>query len=895
MSSPSTLSRLLGGRANESLDLVDEHLQANVLHSLFETAPPAKFDRFVLLEPVGGGAMGTVFAAYDPKLDRRIALKVMRSGDELGRKRHLAEARALARVNHPNVVAVHDAGEHGDSLYVAMELVEGTSLATHLEQQQLPVRQIVRLFTDAARGLAAAHAAGVVHRDFKPANVLVGTDGRVRVADFGLAKAAAASPAPEHLVSGDDADSHTVAGAGTPLYMAPEQTRGESVDARSDQFAFFVALVEALTGEVPFASRTALERLEKIDAGLGTTARPIPRSLLRLARVGLSPRPSERFADMDAVATALTKHEQRPRRWVMGVLASATVGAVWTVMRGAVPVEPCSEQPLQSEWDARREGLRQAFSNTQQSFADESWKQTRASLDRYVDDWTDAATAACRATRVTGEHSERVLDLRMACLDQRRAQLRATWDILARVDETTVFRAARVATTLPSVTHCDRVETLLAVDPLPDDPEARTIVDQAREELAAVRALRQIWPNEARARLERAQQLSARVDYVPLSAEVDLNLGFIELEAGEFDTARTTMQRAMWAAVATRHDEVGAVAAQAIARSLMAQSQYDQAADWLEMARAVYRRTGVADGTTSHVANQEAELALRRGRPTEALPWARRSIALADTPREEVLGRSRLAAALAHAGSMDEALAEYEVLLEMAEDVWGSANPNLASMMTTYGAQLAKAGQVERGLALMEDALQIVRAVHGDDHPMAETIHSHMATALARLGRYDEAIVRYEAYGSALAGRVGSHHPEVAMNHVNIASALRSAERPAEALEQCRRGGRLLRPDADRTFFAYVAMCEATSLLMLDRAPEALQIIEPFAKAPDPDTRVGLRESIGQAYVEALYQTGQVEEAIRHAEASVPFIRDAHGLEPGELSVTERWLRSVGH
>ena len=298
MDSPSTLSRIFAEQSDEGTDLVDDHLQAGVLASLFGGASPAKFDRFVLLEPIGRGAMGTVFAAYDPKLDRKIALKVMRDDDEKARRRHLREARALARVAHPNVVAVHDAGEHEASLFVAMELVEGTTLAEHLESQPRSSREIVELFIEAGHGLAAAHAADVVHRDFKPANVMVGDDGRVRVADFGLALSSSESDAHSQASGGGSGETSHQRGAGTPMYMAPEQARGEEADARSDQFAFCVALVEALTGEVPFRSRTAAERLDKIEAGLESTKRPIPLGLRRIVRRGLAFRPAERFPDL---------------------------------------------------------------------------------------------------------------------------------------------------------------------------------------------------------------------------------------------------------------------------------------------------------------------------------------------------------------------------------------------------------------------------------------------------------------------------------------------------------------------------------------------------------------------------------------------------------------------
>ncbi|MFP2913145.1 protein kinase domain-containing protein, partial [Pyxidicoccus sp. 3LFB2] len=216
--------------------------------------------RYVVLERIGRGAMGDVYAAYDPELDRQVALKLLRPEgrhlEEL-RSRLLREAQALARLAHPNVVTVHDVGVAGDCLFLALELVEGTTLAEWLKAPRAQ-GEVLRVFRDAGLGLAAAHAAGLVHRDFKPSNVLVGQDGRVRVTDFGLARpsnrglrprAASASP---RAPNGPAPLTRTGVLVGTPAYMAPEQQQGQGVDALSDQFSFCVALYEALHGVRPF-------------------------------------------------------------------------------------------------------------------------------------------------------------------------------------------------------------------------------------------------------------------------------------------------------------------------------------------------------------------------------------------------------------------------------------------------------------------------------------------------------------------------------------------------------------------------------------------------------------------------------------------------------------------
>jgi serine/threonine protein kinase len=245
-------------------------------------APGIEVGRFRVLERVGEGAVGVVYAAHDPKLDRKVALKLMPSDREESLAR---EARAMARLAHPNVVAVYDVGRFEDRVFIAMEFVRGATLRAWLGAEKRSEAAILRAFLEAGRGLAAAHAAGLAHRDFKPENVLVGEDGRVRVGDFGLARAVDAVTTP----------------AGTPAYMAPEQRGGHAADTRSDQYSFCVALHEALTGALPPAPGA-----------------PVPARIRKILARGLA-RPEERYASMDELLADLSR---RPRR-ALGVAAAA--------------------------------------------------------------------------------------------------------------------------------------------------------------------------------------------------------------------------------------------------------------------------------------------------------------------------------------------------------------------------------------------------------------------------------------------------------------------------------------------------------------------------------------------------------------------------------------------
>ena len=314
---------------------------------------PPRVGRYLVRGLVGTGGMSTVYAAFDPQLGRRVALKLLKpdAGHGAGsRARLVREAQAMARLQHANVVTVHDLGVVGDRLYIAMELVDGCTLGAWLRQEPRDWRAVVRTFLAAGRGLAAAHGAGIVHRDFKPENVLVARDGAVRVTDFGVARVTAlAAGEPETLPRpADDVEaldtSLTVSGAllGTPVYMAPEQLMGESVDARADVFSFSAALYEALYRQRPFAFRNMGELRAAVCRGQVRTPPPghgVPEALWRVVERGLAVRPDARFPTMDALLDALEAplagRAPRSRR---ALLAAAALGATTLVALAALYV-----------------------------------------------------------------------------------------------------------------------------------------------------------------------------------------------------------------------------------------------------------------------------------------------------------------------------------------------------------------------------------------------------------------------------------------------------------------------------------------------------------------------------------------------------------------------------
>lgn len=357
--------------------------------------------------------MGAVYAAFDPRLDRRVALKVLH--DELATRdqatvaRLLREARAMAKLTHPNIVTVHDAGIEDGRPFVAMELVSGSTLGAWREAASRSQRELLDACVAAGHGLAAAHAEGLVHRDFKPDNVMIGDDGRVLVTDFGLARAPGVVDSSEASASGrlpvTDVLTRTGAVVGTPAYMSPEQFAGDPTDARSDQFSFCVTVWELLYGERPFAGKSLQELSAAVISGRRRpepTDTRVPPRIRRALDRGLSTLPDERYPAMDALLAELASpvdHGHRRGWFALAGLASLGIALGVARSRDACDVP----SGVSATWNGEREAsIREAFVATQLPYATTAWQAGQPKIDAFFEQWSESHRAICRATHEDG-------------------------------------------------------------------------------------------------------------------------------------------------------------------------------------------------------------------------------------------------------------------------------------------------------------------------------------------------------------------------------------------------------------------------------------------------------------------------------------------------------------
>ena len=720
--------------------------------------------RYLVLAPLGAGGMGIVYAAFDPELDRKVALKLLRAASasdvdvSIGRSRLLREAQALARLSHPNVVAIHDVGTIGDRVWLAIEYIDGQTLGEWLRHKPRSWREVLAVLLDAGRGLAAAHAAGLVHRDLKPDNIMIGADGRVRVMDFGLARAAGPQedapitrpPATlaGHLDSSVLNAQVTTVGLviGTPSYMAAEQWTGKPLDARIDQFAFCVTLWEALFNERPYIGETLLELASHIVHGDRRPPPPRPRvpSWLRKAVArGLLPDPAQRFPTMDALLAVLAHGQTRIRkRRVALALALATLPVLatlaWRQHDREQRLAACdlAGAAISTDWnDDARAALHTALRATGVAYADTTYEKLVPWVDRWTAQWSAQRTALCREIELEGTHPHDLHEPATRCLEEHRETLATTLAILTDSDPAAVQQAVPMVAALPPLTACSDRAALGRTPPPPADPELRARVDAVRRDLHRAEELALAGRyTAARELAATAVPISEQLAYPPLIARTQFVLGTTAHTAGDLEQAESALILAYTRAGAIGDDDLALSAALNL----------------------------------SYIVGYSA------ARHAEGLVWARPAAMLLDRlAQRDTLSEAsyfkKFASIRLEQGHVDEGLDLFTRALELEQRLLGPDHPsiadtlsNLATAQTVRGDHTAATAGLERSLVILEREL-------GPDHPTVAVSLNNLAQS--RLAQGDQEAA-YALHTRALALRervLRPDHPFTAISLNNLA------------------------------------------------------------------------------------------------------------------------------
>ena len=816
--------------------------------------------RYVILDRLGVGGMGIVYRAYDPDLDRRVALKLVRAVTKETTTRMIREAQALAKVSHPNIVQVFDVGMFGETVFIALELVEGRTLWHWWKETKPTWRVLLPHLIEAGRGLAAAHAVGLVHRDFKPQNAIVGADGRVRVLDFGLARVAS-SPAEEEEVADDDtggdvdSEDATIPVArsgsslpqvvvsritGTPFYMAPEQRKKGVLDARADQFAFGVSCWELLYGQRAFVGENLLQYTEASKTGqfrAPPAGSDTPAWVRRVLMRSLAPAPADRYPAMDDVLAALLADPARRRRKIAAVgLGELTAAGLITAfaMRSSAPA-PCEDaaRHFDGVWDpAVAARLEQAFRATGASFAPETARKVHAALDQRAAAWTGMHREACRATRVSGEQSAELLDLRMGCLARRRDELRALVDqLVAKPDSVRVAAAVEAVDHLPSVAACADRDALTAVVPLPDDPRQRAAIARARTELVEIHTLLDLgeWQG-VRKGAEVAQQRARQIAWAPLVAEAGLVRGLAERNAGSFPAAEAALTETVIAAARAHLDDVSTLAWAELA--WVVGYEQERTVEGLALASAAEAVALRADATPHElagVAHTRALIWSTKGDQDAALREANRAVELLRTeatPDELEIADVLNTIGLVHSIQGDYVRAEqvHRQVLELRRAKLGEGHPKLADSLDNLGVDRFHQGAIQEARTDYEEALAIRVAALGPDSRDVGTSHNNIGGLLMDTGDAAGAAEHLTAALRIYEKTLGPRHGDLAIPLSNLGELATKRGAFDEALEYCTRALAIDEASApEDPKLAYDLVCVAEAELGR-KAPQAAQV-----------------------------------------------------------------------
>ncbi len=729
--------------------------------------------RFLVLGLLGRGGMGVVVEAHDETLDRNVALKLLNaSGARRSEARLLREAQALARLSHPNVVQVYDIGAINGQTFIAMELVRGRTLRAWARERP-PWHAAVALYLQAARGLAAAHHKGLVHRDFKPENCIVDEEGRVRVLDFGLARELVGSdgvmtPADDEPCGLEETDRNpgpfaedlTRSGVlmGTLGYMSFEQLQGRQADALSDQFSFCASLFEAVYQVRPYPGNdlaTLFLAMLSDSRQIAPAGVEAPQKLSRVLWRGLSTDSAKRWPSMDALITELEAlvGGRRSRTTIITLGVGLALGTALSFARASPDPCPKVAAVLAGTWDAdARQRVEQAFAAhgpTDHGLLPRVLER----LDAHASDWATMTREACEATFVTRRQSEAQLEQRTRCLERRRNRFVGTVSALAEAEDSEMLTQAVVLPfRLPSLDPCSEAAAdELVATPL-DDPDERNAT--LRRDIDEASTLREAGRIEKATHLAEATLAAARGHADPaLLAEALECLGRVQTEGGSMEAARATLEEAIVAAGSARDDATAARAWTSLLFVTTMLGNYDETTHHVLAARAAIERNG-DDVVRSWLLNNLGILA-------------------------------------AEQGFFDQARAQFEQALALKQAKLGPDHVDVGIAWLNLGTMLSHAGDHRSATAAIGHARSIFASTVGETHPLATYALSSQCFAEEGLGHADEAIAlcqrAIERFESVLLDPEKESRTRFA-----LAKALWSRGRAAEARMMARHAARLV-------------------------------------------------------------------------------------------------------
>jgi tetratricopeptide (TPR) repeat protein/predicted Ser/Thr protein kinase len=758
--------------------------------------------RYHVLSELGRGGMSVVYAAYDPQLDRRVALKVVRAGQlsEQHRARLHREAQALARLSHPSVVTVFDVGDLSDDTFVAMELIEGESLRDWMKKPHT-WREVVKVVMAAGRGLASAHAAGIVHRDVKPDNIMMTASGTVKLVDFGLARdlgdksidsqdMMSEDPVmpPDEISSRDIHLSSSSSGSmgaarpleaitqhghivGTPAYMPPEQrSRRPEADERSDQFSLCATLYEALFKQRPFkASRKdVLDRNEdltiangKAGADTRTLAAPPPKDsdvpawLLRVINRGLAVDPRQRFPSVNELLKALDRDPARTMKRI-GAASGVLVGvaAIATIVtyklapaHGAAPPScGTGADKVAQRWNpARRGELDKAATTRGGPGAASAIGVFAARVDKYAASWEAMFHDSCVATRIQHTQSEEALDLRMACLDKRLAEVGALVDVMKDADKDQLAKAGEAVDNLPQLAECADVQALRQIVKRPTDPGVAAKVTALDGDLARLSALYAVGDMTKTLALADHVIADARAtNYAPSLAQALYWRGRAIADRDGGPEAIAMFDETFAAALGAGEDQMAADSASRIAQEALWAAKLPEFERWERITHSLATRSH-SPGVTRFIDQLVCTANVWRGKPRTRLACLRDLAARKDgVPASESLVTT-LGVAASEAGEPAEAIHWLEQGVQLAREENGADHPRTLEMRAYLCHGLNELGEYDRAAGECRDALARLEKVSPDDKPLTTRMQLYLGESELALKHLDDARPLIEA------------------------------------------------------------------------------------------------------------------------------------------------------